>query len=97
MNKDDLADVLASSGAAESKAAGRRTVDMLFERMAGALKSGDEVSIHGFGAFKVKQRAARTARNPHSGETIQVAAKKAVTFKAASALKASVQSTKAKK
>jgi nucleoid DNA-binding protein len=56
--------------------------------MLGALKKDDEVAIHGFGTFKVKQRAARTARNPHTGESIKVPAKKALAFKPASSVKA---------
>ena len=52
-----------------------------------ALHEHEEVVIHGFGKFSVKERAARTARNPRTGETIEVPAKYAVTFKPHSALK----------
>ena len=58
--------------------------------IARALKKGDPVAITGFGAFGVRKRAARTARNPQTGESIKVAATKAPGFKAGASLKATV-------
>ena len=55
-----------------------------------ALKSGDSVSLIGFGTFTVKERAARTGRNPRTGETINIAASKVVSFKAGKVLKEEV-------
>ena len=56
-----------------------------------ALSKGDEVTLHGFGKFTVKATAARTARNPITGEAVNVPAKRKVVFKAQKALKEAVQ------
>ncbi|MEK7552545.1 MAG: HU family DNA-binding protein, partial [Patescibacteria group bacterium] len=61
------------------------------EAIVETLKKGDEVSIAGLGIFSAKQRAARTARNPRTGATIQVAAMKVPKFRAAKALKDAVK------
>lgn len=55
-----------------------------------ALKNGDKVQIVGFGTFEVSERAAREGRNPHTGETMKIAASKAPKFKAGKALKDAV-------
>jgi nucleoid DNA-binding protein len=52
-----------------------------------ALSQGEEVSLIGFGTFKVTERAARTGRNPKTGETMQISASKSPSFKAGKALK----------
>lgn len=59
----------------------------VFDVIQNELTDGDGVAIHGFGSFSVAARAARTARNPTTGEPIQVPAKRAVKFKPAKALK----------
>ena len=56
-----------------------------------ALKGGDKVTLVGFGSFEVKQRAARTGRNPATKETIEIPASKAPVFKAGKALKDAIQ------
>jgi DNA-binding protein HU-beta len=61
-----------------------------FAAIAEALTSGDSVVIPGFGSFSISERAARAGRNPQTGKTIQIAASKAVKFKAGKALKDSV-------
>jgi len=66
-------------------------VDTVFDSIVGSLKKGNEVSIAGLGIFSVKARAARQARNPRTGETIQVAAMKVPKFRAAKALKDAVK------
>lgn len=55
--------------------------------VAEALAKGDEVRVHGFGTFSVSERAARTGRNPQTGETIDIPASKVVRFKSAKGLK----------
>lgn len=99
MNKDELVTAVLENAAdrVQSKAAAKDIVETVFTTMAATLKKGDEVSVHGFGTFKVKHRAARTARNPITGEPVQVAAKKAVSFKPAKALKDEVNSKGGKK
>ena len=89
MNKSELIDAIA--GAADlSKADAGRALDAVVESVTGALKSGDSVSLVGFGTFSVKDRAARTGRNPQTGEPIQIKAAKIPSFKAGKALKDAV-------
>ena len=89
MNKSELIDAIAES-ADISKAAAGRAVDAVVESVTGALKEGDQVTLIGFGTFSVKDRAARTGRNPQTGEEIQIAAAKIPSFKAGKALKDAV-------
>ncbi len=72
------------------KAAAGRAVDAVVEAVTAALQGGDQVSLVGFGTFSVKDRAARTGRNPQTGEPIQIKAAKIPSFKAGKALKDSV-------
>lgn len=62
-------------------------VDTIINEMADALVRGDRVEIRGFGAFSVKDREARTGRNPRTGESVEVAAKRLPAFKAGKALR----------
>lgn len=89
MNKQALAEwVHGKLGGTKVQA--EEIVDGLFDAIVGTLKKGGEVSIAGFGIFSVKARAARTARNPKTGEQVKVAAKKVPKFRPAKALKDSV-------
>lgn len=74
-----------------TKVQAEQVVDKVFDSIVASLKKGEEVSIAGIGIFSVKQRAARQARNPRTGETIQVAAMKVPKFRAAKALKEAVK------
>ena len=74
-----------------TKADAERAVDTVFRSITDSLKGGDEVSVAGFGIFSAKMRAARTARNPRTGESIQVPAMKTPKFRAAKALKDAVK------
>jgi len=67
-----------------------RAVDALFDVISAALKSGDSITVPGFGVFSVKDRAARQGRNPQTGATIQIPAAKVVGFKPGRALKDAV-------
>ncbi|MEW7982049.1 MAG: HU family DNA-binding protein [gamma proteobacterium symbiont of Phacoides pectinatus] len=89
MNKTDLIDAMADA-ADISKAAAGRALDGMVEAISEAMKSGDQVTIVGFGSFSVRERAARTGRNPQTGATIQIAASKSPAFKAGKALKDAV-------
>ena len=89
MNKAELIDAVAES-ADISKAAATRAVDGMVAAVTGALQKGDQVALVGFGTFSVKARAARTGRNPRTGEAIQIAASNNPTFKAGKALKDAV-------
>ena len=89
MNKQELIEAVAES-ADISKAAAGRAVDAVVASISNALKGGDQVSLIGFGTFMVKERAARTGRNPRTGESIEIAAAKNPVFKAGKALKDAV-------
>lgn len=89
MNKQELIDIVAEKNDL-SKAAAGRTVDSVFDAITEALSNGDQVTLVGFGTFLVRDRAARTGRNPQTGEPIEIAAAKNPAFKAGKALKDAV-------
>ena len=74
-----------------TKADAERAVEAVFDTIAAELTKGEDVSIAGFGIFSAKMRAARTARNPRTGEPIDVPAMRVPKFKAGKALKESVR------
>lgn len=74
-----------------TKVQAEQIVDKVFDSIVATLKKGEEVSVAGLGIFSVKQRAARDARNPRTGETVKVAAMKVPKFRAAKALKDAVK------
>lgn len=90
MNKGELVDQLAAR-ADLSKAEAGRVVDALFDVEKGiissVLRNGQKVQITGFGNFEARKRAARTGRNPRTGETIHIAATVNPAFKAGKGLK----------
>jgi DNA-binding protein HU-beta len=90
VNKSELIDAIAES-ADISKAAAGRALDSVTSSITGALKKGDQVTLIGFGTFSVKERAARTGRNPQTGAEIKIAASKVPGFKAGKALKDAVK------
>jgi DNA-binding protein HU-beta len=90
VNKSELIDAIAESSDI-SKAAAGRALDAMTSSITGALKSGDQVTLIGFGTFSVKERAARTGRNPQTGAEIQIPASKVPGFKAGKALKDAVK------
>ena len=89
MNKAELIDAMASD-ANLSKADAKRALESLTSNVTSALKKGDKVALIGFGTFSISARAARTGRNPQTGATIKIAAKKVAKFKAGSALSGAV-------
>lgn len=89
MNKSDLINAVAEN-AGISKAAAGRAIDSMTTTITSALTSGDSVIITGFGSFLVRDRAARTGRNPQTGEAIQIKASKIPAFKAGKFLKEAV-------
>lgn len=86
MNNSELADKIAADHGT-SKADARKVVDAVFAAIADAAAKGEEVSLNGFGKFKVKDSPAREGRNPATGATIKIAASKKLTFSAAKAVK----------
>lgn len=92
MNKSELVDDIASeAGLTKDQAA--KSVNAFISSVQGALERGDDVVLVGFGTFSVKERAARTGRNPKTGEPLQIAASKVPGFKAGKGLKDAVNAT----
>ncbi|MEO5703077.1 MAG: HU family DNA-binding protein [Gammaproteobacteria bacterium] len=89
MNKSELIDAIATSTDV-SKAESGRALDAMIAALTKALKKGDQVTLVGFGTFLVRKRAARTGRNPRTGDTIKIKASKIPAFKAGKALKDAV-------
>tara|TARA_B100000315_G_scaffold252805_1_gene290342 strand:+ start:284 stop:556 length:273 start_codon:yes stop_codon:yes gene_type:complete len=89
MNKSELVSAVANnSGLTKSDA--EKAVDGVFDAISGALSSGGEVRVVGFGSFSVVDRKATTGRNPRTGEAIQIPASKRPKFKAGKGLKQAV-------
>jgi DNA-binding protein HU-beta len=89
MNKSELIDTTAESSGVNKRDVGK-VLDGLLSGISGAVQKGDKVSLTGFGTFELRERAARTGRNPQTGEQLQVAASKAPAFKPAKAFKDAV-------
>jgi len=89
VNKSELVDAIAAE-ADVSKAAAGRAVDAMVSAVTTALQRGEQVSLVGFGTFTVRERAARTGRNPQTGENIEIQAARIPAFKAGKALKDAV-------
>ncbi len=89
MNKGEIVNAVAD-GSGLSKADAERALDALIDAVKTALQKGDQVSLVGFGTFVVRSRAARTGRNPRTGEDISIPASKVPAFKPGKALKDAV-------
>lgn len=86
MNNSDLIDTVATAHDL-SKADAKKIIDGVISAIVDAAAKGEEISLNGFGKFKVKESAAREGRNPATGETIQISASKKLGFTAAKAVK----------
>ena len=86
MNKAEFVGAIAD-GAGLTKVDAGKAVEAMIEIIKKALKKGDSVALVGFGTFAVRKRAARTGRNPRTGQTIKIKASKNPAFKAGKALK----------
>jgi DNA-binding protein HU-beta len=86
MNKSELIDKVAAT-AELNKASATRAVEAVFDSIANVLRQGDSVNLVGSGTFSVGMRAARTGRNPRTGEAISIAASRNPKFKAGKGLK----------
>ena len=86
MNKADLIDRIAS-GSGISKAQAATAIDTTVDSITTALKKGDRVALIGFGTFSVSQRKARNGRNPQTGATIKIAARRVAKFTPGNELK----------
>ena len=92
MNRAELIEAIVANknSGAETKAAAARVLQAVLDGIAKGLKKTQVVSLVGFGTFKVKNRPARKGRNPQTGATITIKARKAVGFKPSADLKKSV-------
>ena len=86
MTKKEFVEKLQEEGNFDTKAAAERAMDAVLGIIGDALLAGDNVQFVGWGTFEVKEVAARTGRNPKTGEEIAIPAKKAVKFKAGKSL-----------
>ncbi|ALU87530.1 HU histone family DNA-binding protein [Herbaspirillum rubrisubalbicans M1] len=93
VNKSELVDVIAADTEI-SKAAAQRALDSVIENIIKAVTKGDTVQLVGFGSFSTGKRAARTGRNPQTGEEIKIAAATTVKFSAGKAFKEAVNKKK---
>lgn len=89
MNKTELIAAVAENAALSKKDA-EKAVNVIVDAIKGALADGDKVQLVGFGTFEVRERGARTGKNPRTGEAIKIAASKVPAFKAGKALKDAV-------
>ena len=92
MNKTDLINAVAEHSELSKKDAGK-AVEALFDTILNSLKNGDKVQLIGFGNFEVRDRAARTGRNPQTGEEIEIPASKVPAFTAGKVLKDAVKNS----
>ncbi len=92
MNKKELIAAVAEKTGA-TKVNAEAAINAVVEAISEELANGGEISLTGFGSFKVKERAARNGRNPLTGEAISIAASKAPVFKAGKALKEAVKNS----
>ena len=90
MNKNEFVAAIAEKSDLTKKDA-EAALTAYTEVVTDALKAGDSVQLFGFGTFEVRERAARTGRNPHTGDAIEIAAAKAPAFKPGKALKDAIQ------
>lgn len=90
MNKNEFVAAIAEKSGLTKKDA-EAALNAYTAVVTDTLKSGDSVQLIGFGTFEVRERAARTGRNPHTGETIEIAAAKVPAFKPGKALKDAIQ------
>lgn len=93
MNRKELIDALATRSGS-SKADAERNIAALLEIITATLKKGDKLALVGFGTFEVRQRAARTGRNPATGAVLKIKASRQPAFKASAALKTAVNGAK---
>jgi integration host factor beta subunit len=91
MKKSDLVDLVAQK-LNFPRPQVEQTIESLLEAVADGLAKGERVDIRGFGAFQIRESAARSGRNPRTGETIQIAARKTPTFKVGKELRDKVNS-----
>ena len=81
MTKSELVEKLVEVNTSLSRKESEIVVNLIFDSMSEALKNGEKVEIRGFGSFTIREREAREARNPKSGEVVKIPAKRTPFFK----------------
>jgi integration host factor subunit beta len=81
MTKSELVDRIVEANGVLTRKESEMVVNIIFDAMGDALRNGEKVEIRGFGSFTVRERGAREARNPKSGEIVNIPAKKIPFFK----------------
>jgi DNA-binding protein HU-beta len=95
MNKTEFVEAIAKESGL-SNADARKAVEAVITTVEKTLKKGDEIALTGFGKFSVSKRAARTGRNPQTGEAVKIKASKAPKFTAGAGLKTAVNGARKK-
>jgi len=90
INRPELIDIIAKKGNI-SKVEAKKALELTIEAISEALAKGEDVTLIGFGTFKITELAGRTGRNPQTGKAMQIKPKKVVRFKAGAALATSVK------
>ncbi|HLO25008.1 MAG TPA: integration host factor subunit beta [Geobacteraceae bacterium] len=81
MTKSELVEKLVEANASLSRKESEMVVNLIFDSMSEALKKGEKVEIRGFGSFTIREREAREARNPKSGDVVKIPSKRTPFFK----------------
>ncbi len=92
MTKSELVEKLVEANASLSRKESEMVVNLIFDSMCEALKNGEKVEIRGFGSFTIREREAREARNPKSGDVVKIPAKRTPFFKTGKELRERVNS-----
>lgn len=92
MTKSELVEKIVERNSMLTRKESEMIINIVFDSMSEALQSGDKVEIRGFGSFTVRERGAREARNPKSGEIVDIPAKKVPFFKTGKELRERVDS-----
>lgn len=95
LTKIEIADALVNNCGLDKKIA-KLFIDQFFEEIRSTLASGEDVKLSGFGNFQLREKKARPGRNPKTGESVAVSARRVVLFKAAQKMRDRVENTKAK-
>jgi DNA-binding protein HU-beta len=90
MRKQELVHSVAEA-TGQSEAQATKSVNAVFDAIQNSLASGDEVTVSGFGSFRVVERSARQGRNPQTGDTMTIAARKSPVFRPGTQLKRAVE------
>lgn len=90
MTKADMADAIFEKVGLSKKEA-QDIIEIIFDTLKQTFKEGESIKVSGFGTFHVRKKAARRGRNPKTGEDLEIAPRKVITFRASNKLKLSIE------